>query len=457
MPQTYAIAEVGVGSPVGFSPRGGAMRLWRCKDHEVMLSGPAETGKTYSCLHKLDALLWLFPGSQAVVIRKTLASLYTSILKTYKDILGPDSPIVFYGGEKPEWADYPNGSRVFFAGMDNPQKALSSERDFIYVNQAEELALDDWEVLTTRCTGRAANAPYPQMFGDCNPGAPTHWIKHRPSLTFLESRHEDNPTLFDEAGAITRRGEMSLSVLDRLTGARKQRLRHGKWVQSEGVVYEGWDAAVHLIDRFGIPDSWRRIRSVDFGYNNPFVCGWHAIDGDGRMFLYREIYTTHRIVADHARMIKSLSEGERFEATVADHDAEDRATLHSCGIQTLPAHKAITPGIQAVADRLRPSGDGRPRLFVFRDALVERDESLAASKLPSSTADEFDVYVWPKGQDGRSVKEMPVDKDNHGMDQLRYAVAYLDLGPRPGASAVAGSRPTLATRPGRAAVPMGWR
>jgi phage terminase large subunit len=433
---TYTIAELRQDAPGGFQPRGGARKLWNCKDHEVILSGPSETGKTYACLQKLDALLWKYPRSQAVIIRKTMASLYTSVLRTYLGILGEGTPVTFYGGEKPEWADYPNGSRVFFAGMDKPTKALSSERDFIYVNQAEELSLNDWEVLSTRCTGRAANAPYPQMIGDCNPGPPSHWIRHRPGLTFLESRHEDNPTLYDNLGEITDRGIRSISILDRLTGARKQRLRFGRWVQAEGVVYEGWDQAIHLIDPFRIPEDWRRIRAIDFGYTNPFVCLWVAIDGDGRMFVYRELYMSRRIVSDHAKQILRLTGDERIEATVADHDAEDRATLHASGIVTLPATKTIRPGIQAVEARLRDAGDGRHRLYVFRGCLVEQDEELASLKSAASLVDEFDLYVWPKGQDGRAIKEVPVDKDNHGLDALRYAVAYLDLKSKTQPSAV---------------------
>jgi hypothetical protein len=34
--------------------------------------------------------------------------------------------------------------------------------------------------------------------------------------------------------------------------------------------------------------------------------------------------------------------------------------------------------------------------------------------------------VWPKGIDGRPVKETPVDLDNHGMDAMRYAVMAID-------------------------------
>jgi hypothetical protein len=74
-----------------------------------------------------------------------------------------------------------------------------------------------------------------------------------------------------------------------------------------------------------------------------------------------------------------------IEATICDHDAEDRATLLQNGIRNLPAYKAIRPGIQAVEQRLRRAGDGRPRLMVFRDALVSRDEALAAAKQPVCT------------------------------------------------------------------------
>ena len=34
--------------------------------------------------------------------------------------------------------------------------------------------------------------------------------------------------------------------------------------------------------------------------------------------------------------------------------------------------------------------------------------------------------VWPIGQDGRPVREVPVDENNHGLDMLRYAACYAD-------------------------------
>lgn len=398
-----------------------------------MLSGPAETGKTFAALFKLDALLWKYGGAQAILVRKTYNSLVGTAVQTYRrKVLSDPTPIVAYGGEKPQWFDYPNGSRLWVAGLDNPGKALSSERDFVLANQSEELTADDWQVLTTRATGRAGNAPYPQLIGDCNPGPPNHWIKNRAELRVIESRHEDNPSLYSvETGAWTAQGERTLAVLDALTGVRKERLRYGRWRSVEGAVYE-FDRDRHLVDASVVRPEWPRLRSIDFGYINPFVCLWLAIDPDGRLYLYRELYRTKRIVADHAADILRLSAGETYEATVADHDAEDRETLRRCGVPTVAADKSLSVGIQAVEARLANSGDGRPRLYLCRGALIDADQSLLDVRAPVCTEQEFDAYQWPKGADGKAVKEVPVDKDNHGLDALRYAVMWADRRQRTG-------------------------
>jgi hypothetical protein len=427
----YQIEQHPAGSGKGYEPRGAARELMRCRAAEVVIAGPAQTGKTRACLEKLDMLLLTYPGAQAVMLRREYKTLIPTAYQTLRlKVHGPDAGVRPYGGEKPEWLDYPNGSRLWLAGLDNPGKALSSERDFVYVNQAEELTLDDWGVLCSRATGRAGNSPYPQVLGDCNPGPPQHWIRGRAQegrLTLLESRHEDNPTLFDR-GAWTPLGVQTLAALDALPGVLRERLRYGRWVSAEGVVYS-FDPRLHLIDPFPIPASWRRVRSIDFGYSNPFVCIWVAVDGDGRMFLYRELYHTQRTVQEHARAINALSAGETIEATVADHDAEDRATLLLSGIGTIPADKAVSPGIQAVEARLAVAGDGRPRLFVLRNCLVERDESLAAARKPVCTEAEFLEYCWPKDASGKPVKETPVKVNDHGLDALRYCCRYVDGSP----------------------------
>lgn len=431
MTKVYEIQEHPPESDTGYRGYGSAATFWECKDKECVIAGPAETGKTLVALDKLDTLMWIFPGAQGAIIRKTRASMTGSVLQTYeRKVLGTNSPVKAMGGSHAEWYQYPNGSRVFVGGMDNADKVLSSERDVIYVNQAEELLLDDWEKLCTRATGRAGNMPYAQIFGDCNPGPSTHWIKQRAQsgrLTFFESRHEDNPILFDpDTHEITEQGRRTMDVLDSLTGVRYKRLRLGLWVSAEGMVYEDYDPALHLIDRFPIPKEWARYRVIDFGFTNPFVCSWYAEDNDGRLYRYRELYGTGRIVQDWAKDINELSEGETITRTYADHDAEDRATLHKSGIHTVAADKTISTGIQNVQKRLRKAGDNKPRVYFLRDSLVRRDPTLVERRLPTCTEEEFETYIWATGPETKSLKEVPVDKDNHGMDTLRYMVQAKD-------------------------------
>jgi len=412
--------------------RGGAAQMWESKAHEIILAGPYETGKTFATLSKLHALLCLFPRSRALMVRKTYKSVVNSAVVTYEQKVLPippsdmRCPVRAYGGEKPEFYQYPNKSRLLVGGMDNPDKVLSAEYDFIYVNQAEELDLDSWEKLVGRATGRAGNAPYTQVLGDCNPGPPTHWIKQRKQVQFLEMRHEDNPRLYDTGrGEWTEQGKITIAILDGLTGLRYKRGRKGLWVAAEGQVYE-YDTVLHGKLSFRIPAEWRRIRAIDFGYTNPFVCQWWAIDPDGRMYLYREIYMSKRTVKVHAQLIKALSAGERIEATVADHDAEDRATLRENGIETIAADKRIKVGIGKVEERLKVAGDKKPRLFVVADALAEMDPELKALHLPVCTEEEFPSYIYPVAASGQPIKELPLDLNNHGMDAMRYAVMYVD-------------------------------
>jgi len=313
--------------------------------------------------------------------------------------------------------------------MDKASKIMSTDYDAIFVQEATELTEDDWESLTTRL--RNGVVPFQQLMADCNPSTPVHWLLHRCNIgrtLLINSRHEDNPKLFTEDGEKTEIGAAYIARLDRLTGVRKDRLRYGRWVAAEGVIYEGYDESVHLVERFDVPEDWPRYWSVDFGYTNPFVCQWWAQDPDGRLFLYREIYHTKRLVSDHAKKMLELSKDEpRPAQIICDHDAEGRATLErELGVGTFAAHKAVANGIDAVQERLRVQGDGKPRLMIMRNSLVERDPDLAEALMPSCTAEEIPGYTWDSTP-GKPPKETPVKKDDHGVDAMRYVVSQLDI------------------------------
>lgn len=410
-----------------YFPRGAALELLRCRESEVMLDGPAGTGKSRACLEKINALAEKYSGSRHAIVRKTRASATETALVTLEKHVKPQCDTQNQQRSVRRSYIYSNGSEIIVAGLDNPIKLMSSEYDSIYVMEATEVTLNDWEFLTTRL--RNGVVPYQQLIGDCNPNAPTHWLNQRMNAgltTRLLSRHIDNPRLYLPSGEVTSFGKNYLGRLENLTGARKDRLLYGRWAAAEGMVYSGWDDKVNLVDPFVIPNDWRRIRVIDFGYTNPFVCQWWAIDGDGRMYLYREIYFSRRLVEDHAQEIKRLSQGEEISATICDHDTEDRATLERhLECSTLAAYKAVSPGIQTVEGRIKKANDGQPRLFFVRDALVEVDQSLREAKKPVSTAEELPEYIFP-AVNGKTEKEAPVKENDHGMDAMRYAVAYID-------------------------------
>jgi len=169
----------------------------------------------------------------------------------------------------------------------------------------------------------------------------------------------------------------------------------------------------------------------DFGFTHPLVWQDWIEAPNGALYMIREIYHTGRLVEDVAREILQLNEGiERPRAIICDHDAEDRATLERhLGMPCLPAFKLIRPGIQAVQKRLEHNWEGRPGIFIVRDGLVQKDETLASKGSPTCTADEFDGYVWDKKHNelvNSKRDEIPLDKDNHGMDTARYIVAFID-------------------------------
>lgn len=432
-----------------YAPRGACRSVLTDRRGEVLLSGPAGTGKSRACLEKLNLCALKYPGMRGLIVRKTAVSMTNTALVTWREKVVPEGIqtglLKWYGGSQQEAAGYhyDNGSVINVGGMDNPTKIMSSEYDMVYVQEAIELTENDWETITIRL--RNGVMPYQQLIADTNPHRHEHWLNQRCTngqTVMLHSVHEDNPLYVNTDGTYTQAGlDYIVGKLDKLTGVRKARLRDGKWVSAEGIVYESYDPVIHLKDRFVIPESWSRYWTVDFGFTNPFVLQCWAEDPDGRLFLYREIYHTQRLVEDHARDILNIVQPEgpgtdwiepKPKAIICDHDAEDRATLERhLRMSTSSAQKTVSDGIQCVQARLRVLADHSPRIYLVRDAVVRRDQELAEKAKPTSTIEEIVGYVWDT-KEGKAPKEQPVKEDDHGMDAMRYMVAHRDLKKRSG-------------------------
>lgn len=402
------------------------------------MGGPAGTGKSRTLLEKLHLQMTKYPGSHGLISRKTREAMTRSCIRMFEDqVLKPPDRVRPIGGKKVTEYNYPNGSVIDVAGFDDPERIKSTEYDVIYVNEATELSLNDWEIATTRL--RAISMPYSQMMADCNPDKPNHWLKLRcdKGLTkMITSTHKDNPVYWD--GRLQRwtpRGEKYIARLQNLSGVRYHRLYKGLWVATEGMVYDTWDPEIHCINRSDLPldhMQWPHYWSIDWGFKHPFCWSdWIENPKTGQLVRLQYIYCTQRIVEDLAKIIKEITKGYIPRAIICDHDAEDRAVFERhTKYPTLPAYKHIKPGVEAVQTRLKPTWcqQGPGVLFVRGESLIT-DISLKEAGLPQSVEEEMDGYVWDEKYNEKvnsKKDELPVDVDNHGEDECRYQIAFHD-------------------------------
>jgi PBSX family phage terminase large subunit len=401
-----------------FTPYGEVRNALACRDHEWILSGPRDTGKTLGCLNYIHWVAYTYPNASIVICRKRQTDTYSTVIKTFRNkVLNNDMPVVCYGGEKPQWFDYPNGSRIWVTGLDKRSKVLSSEHDVIYVNQAEEIALPDWEYLSTSATGRAGNVDHPQCIGDCNPGHPSHWIQRRRRLSLLkmfEATHYDNPEIYDPVtGELTNEGKQRLDVLKNLSGHRKQRLYLGLWAAPEGAIYATFDRKKHKVVHFDPPSQWPRIVGVDpFGAYIAAV--WLAYDSASKVLnVYREYLEPFGVTTTkHAENIRKLSRGETiFQwAGGGPSERQQRVDFAAAG---LPLQ---APPITDVW-----SGIDRVNSLIREDALRVHDNC-------ENLLSEIESYHRAM-KDGKPTDKIKDKNDFHLLDALRYAVALL-TGPK---------------------------
>ncbi len=183
----------------------------------------------------------------------------------------------------------------------------------------------------------------------------------------------------------------------------------GRFASFYGAVYKTFSRQVHVINPFPMPKRWTKYRCFDFGFTNPFVCLWLARDGDNNWYVYREYYKAKTGISEHIANIKRLSGKETYLDSWADpENAEDRAELSKAGIHNRAARKDVAKGIEMVQSKLKVKANGKPSLFVFRSC--------------RNTCREFATYHYPQGTNTKNPKDIPVQKNDHTIDALRYGI-----------------------------------
>lgn len=420
---------------MGLKFNGKQKQAWRLLTDQsktrFLFDGGSRSGKTALITEYLVRRALCYPGSRQLAARKYRIHAKSSLWNdTFRRYLAASLPRGWYSLLESELTvRFRNGSTVIVGGLDDSErmeKILGNEYITVFLNEATQLSYEAMQMAATRLAQNVVNSKghraVPKLILDCNPRGPRHWL-HYVGVRQLDP---DTEQVLPDAekwarlswSAYDNRENLPpeyLAALEALPEVMRERMLNGIWRDNRGAVYSEFDEDVHTVEPFELPAEWKRIRAIDFGYTNPFVCLWGALDPDGRLYLYREHYRASVRTAEHAQTILRLSGNERYLFTVADHDAGERAELTAAGIHTDPAFKDVSAGIQCVKNRLAVQGDGKPRLLFFRNL--------------KKTLSEIYDYRWETASDSRNAQEQPVKLNDHAMDAMRYMVMALD---RPG-------------------------
>ncbi len=368
----------------------------RRKPKILILEGAVRSGKTFlnNALFYKEIRRRTGAGKHWIITGHSLGSIKRNVLEPMSEEFGLTIKMDPFG----TFDLYGNKVHCFGADKADSYKSMTGMTAAgWYGNEVTLQHENSIQEAFNRCSD-----PEARIIWDTNPDYPEHPIKRnfidqsgerlsngRLRIQSFHFQLDDNPFLSPEYIENLRRSTPAGMWYDR-------RIK-GLWVSAEGLVYEDWNPEVHVVEPFEIPDDWQRVRSIDLGYNNPFVCLWGAIDHDGRLYIYDEHYADHQLIKWHAERIKQRPGA--FAWTVRDHDAQEGAELEDNGVSTWPAQKDVDAGIQKVALRLRVQEDGKPRLFV--------------SRLCENTRRELGMYRWQEKRSDKPLKEQPMKVKDH--------------------------------------------
>ena len=361
-----------------------------CTKRIQVHQGGTRSGKTYSLLLVLIELCYQNKnaGATITICRKTFPALRASVMRDFFEILNREDAYSEEFHNKSEATYILFGNLVEFISVDQPQKVRGRKRDVLYINEANELTLEDWRQLLIRTTGN--------ILLDYNPSEEFHWIYNdvipRDDAAFFQTTYKDNPHLDPALIAEIERLKDADSNFWRVYGL-------GERGQSRSTIFN------HYIQIEEIGAEWRLLGyGLDFGYtNDPTACV--AVYTNGAGFLFDEVmYQTglsNRQIAQLLNVGKSQVVADSAEPKSIDE-------LHGYGLNVHPAKKgpdSVRAGIQFLHSR-----------------------PMAVTSRSVNLIKELRNYKWREDKNGRVLNE-PVDAFNHAIDAARYAAMFNQSNP----------------------------
>lgn len=238
--------------------------------------------------------------------------------------------------------------------------------------------------------------------------------KARPkTVTFIRASVHDNKKLMEADPDY-------LANLMALPEVEQRRLLDGDWdVVNEGLVYPEFGSCVVENEDWPEELHGRQVGGIDWGWADPFSAIKATVDVQDVMWVEWLRYERRVTPTVHAKALPvgTPTNGIRWHAdpSGASLIGDFRMANHDV---VACVHKGSTPikdGIAIVTQRIR---EGRLKVKGTLGELI----------------DEAGKYRYP--EPGKGDSEVPLDKDNHAMDAMRYMIVGYDRGRVIGESAV---------------------
>lgn len=361
------------------------------------------SAKTYGACLKLLGLIDRYPRSRWAIIRRVHKQLKATTMVTF-DALTP-AWAVTSRNDTEGTREFHNGAKVYFLGLDTPGSLgvlQGLELNGAFVDQAEEIGEKTWDMIDAR-VGRwtqLTRLPPRRIWGTANPTDELHWLFER----FAEESPQRK--VWRDKGyecivADSRSNKFLPSAnLDALLGKDdefQRRFVRGEWGNPEGRIFvvdplSYLEPTDELLAK--IQSGMHLHRSLDHGDSSPTCCLWHATDGDGNCYVYREYYVPERLISDHRRAISVMSGKEIYRSgladpsifhktaqkyggkwSISDEYSDNRVLPHNTALYWSPADNAEMPSRSRIKEYLRVDPEhlhpvtrqkGSPRLFFVR-------------------------------------------------------------------------------------------
>lgn len=271
----------------------------------VIMKGSAGSGKSVNVAQ--DYILKLsnkqYKGANLLCVRKidesNRDSTFAELKKAIYTIFGKDWMRFWTVRESPmRLTCNVTKNTVIFRGMKDEkqrEKVKSITADdgkitWIWIEEATELTEEDFDILDDRLRGKLDNPNlYYQIKATFNPVSSTHWLK---------GKFFDFPSKNVLAHSSTFKGNLFIDeqYKERMEMDKERNPEHyrvyalGEWGMLGGQYFNNWKESIHVIRPFAIPEGWTRFRMMDWGSYHPYACYWGAVDYDGTIYFYRELY-----------------------------------------------------------------------------------------------------------------------------------------------------------------------